>query len=97
VTGQETREDSTDKSKFKITDVLTTGNVSLGYEYGFLPFLVTVNPPQGNFKTQGNLGLQLMDLPFNARFYYSSLGTISGLNNHFTVNFDANKYLRDKK
>lgn len=84
-------QDSLSFSK-RISNVFPQGNISLGYDYGFLPFLVQNNPPIGNFKTNGGFQIQLKSLPFQASFYYSSLGTISGLNNHFTVRFDANKY-----
>lgn len=83
-------QDSTFVQKVKST--FPQGNISLGYDYGYLPFLVQNNPPIGNFKTDGNFQIQLKSLPFQGSFYYSSLGTISGLNNHFTIRFDAQKY-----
>lgn len=76
----------------KVSNVFPQGNVSIGYDYGYLPFLVQNNPPIGNFKTDGNFQIQLKTLPFQGSFYYSSLGTISGLNNHFTIRFDAQAY-----
>lgn len=78
--------------KQKVMKVFPQGNISVGYDYGFLPFLVQNNPPVGNFKTDGHFQIQLKSLPFQASYYYSSLGTISGLNNHFTIRFDAQKY-----
>lgn len=72
--------------------ILPQGNISIGYDYGYLPFLVQNNPPIGNFKTDGDFQIQLKSLPFQGSFYYSSLGTISGLNNHFTIRFDAQAY-----
>ncbi len=82
----------TTRSFKKLNTLLPQGNVSVGYDYGYLPFLVQNTPPIGNFKTDGNFQVQLKSLPFQASFYYSSMGTISGLNNHFTVRFDAQKY-----
>lgn len=76
----------------KVGQLLPHGNITAGYEYGYLPFLIQDNPPVGNFKTDGNFQIQVKSLPFQASFYYSSLGTISGLNNHFTIRFDAQKY-----
>lgn len=87
--GQQTKDRS-----FKVQSLLPHGNVGLGYEYGFLPFLINATPPKGNFKTDGTFGIQLKTLPFSGSFYYSSLGTISGLNNHFTVRFDAQEFQR---
>jgi len=93
------QKDTTNKSSLKETlkNLSPSGQVSVGYEYGFLPFLVSVTPPQGNFKTEGQVQLELLDLPFNSSFYYSTAGTISGLNNHFTINFDSERYIQKKK
>ncbi len=82
-----------------LQQVFYQGNVSAGYEYGLLPFLVNVNPPQGNFKTEGNIGMELKGVPLGVSYYYSSVGNISGLNNYFTVRFDAQRFqqnLREK-
>lgn len=81
----------------KFNSIVTNGEINVGGEHGFLPFLVAVNPPQTNFKTNGNVGLNVFKLLFNVSYHYSSLGSISGLNNHFTVDFDAQKFLQEKK
>jgi len=57
VTGQQDSVVATTESKWK--KHLPMGQISAGYEYGLLPFLVNVDPPQGNFKSQGNIGLDL--------------------------------------
>lgn len=47
----------------------------------------------------GNFDIQLKSIPLAGSFYYSNLGTITGLNNYFTIKFDAEKYkqqLKDK-
>lgn len=75
-----------------IQKVIPDGNIGVGYEYGFLPFLVGLNPPEGNFKTEGNFGIKLWKVPLRASFYYSNLGSISGLNNHFTIRFDESMF-----
>ncbi|MBL4702998.1 MAG: hypothetical protein JKY54_00630 [Flavobacteriales bacterium] len=72
------QEDSVVKPGPKWKKLLPTGNLSFGYDYGLLPFLGNVNPPQGNFKTQGNTSLELFGLPLNANYYYSSLANVSG-------------------
>ncbi len=87
----------TANDKIKKISLASEGQISLGYEYGFLPFLVSTSPPQQNFKTEGFLGVNVFSLPFKASYYYSSLGSISGLNNHFSFKFDAQQYLMDKK
>jgi hypothetical protein len=80
-----------------IKKTLPQGQITASYEYGLLPFLVQLNPPQGNFKTQGQFAIQAGSLPFNASFFYNSVGTISGLNNYFRVQFDAQRYQQQLK
>lgn len=89
------QQDSSKTNGPKWKEVMESGNISLGYEYGLLPFLVNVDPPQGNFKTQGNVALNVFKVPLNVNFYYSNLGTITGLNNYFTVRFDAQRFQRN--
>jgi hypothetical protein len=92
-----TQNDSTSKVTRFIHNTFPQGSITAGYDYGLLPFLVQVNPPQGNFKTQGQFTIQAKSLPFNASFFYSSVGTISGLNNYFRVQFDAQRYQQQLK
>lgn len=81
----------------KLTSFLTGGNIHLGSEYGVLPFLITNTPPQYNFVSDGYIGLQILELPFKASYRYSSLGSVSGINNHFTIDFDAQKFAQIQK
>jgi hypothetical protein len=90
--------DSVSKLTTFIKATFPQGSITAGYDYGLLPFLVQVNPPpQGNFKTHGNFTIQAKSLPFNASFFYSSVGTISGLNNYFRIQFDAQRYQQHLK
>jgi len=90
--------DSTEvKKESRLKKVFRTANMSFGYDYGLLPFLVDVNPPQGNFKMQGSAGIDIRAIPLNVNYYYSDLGTISGLNNYFTVRFDAQRFQQKLK
>lgn len=52
-----------------------------------------LSPPDQNIKSTGQLNFEVKRLPFNASYYYSSLGFLSGINNHFSVKFDVNTYL----
>ena len=74
-----------------------SGQLSVGYQYGLLPFLVSENPVQGNFKSEGRLGVTLFELPFDLSYYYSNLGTISGFNNHFTFRFNYQLFQQNLK
>lgn len=86
-----------ENNKSLLQKIHTSGNIQAGVEYGLLPFLVNLNPPQTNFTSQGSISFQALKLPFNLDYYYSSLGSISGLNNYVSFRFDANKYINDKK
>ena len=46
--------------------------------------------------TDGRLGLSVLNLPFNASYRYSTKGAISGINNHFTIDFDAGQFKQDQ-
>ena len=76
---------------------ITSGEVSVGYEYGFLPFSMLLSPPDNNTRSTGLFNFEVKKLPFNASYYYSSLGYLSGINNHFKVQFDVNTYLQHLK
>ena len=89
----------TSKVGFKkfVQSTLCSGQVSVGYDYGLLPFLVSENPIQGNFKTEGRLGITAFEFPFDLSYYYSNLGTISGFNNHFTFRFNYQLFQQNLK
>ncbi len=93
--GQEDSTSSKDRNFLKNT--FNRGQISVGYEYGLLPFLVSENPIQGNFKSEGKIGLNLFELPFDVSYYYSNLGTISGFNNHFTFRFNYQEFQQNLK
>lgn len=83
--------------KRKKTFQITSGNVSVGYEYGFLPFSMLLSPPDKNMRTTGLINFEVKKLPFNASYYYSSLGYLSGINNHFNIKFDVTTFLQNFK
>ncbi|MBV6485481.1 MAG: hypothetical protein KFKLKKLM_02051 [Flavobacteriales bacterium] len=83
--------------KRKKTFQITSGNVSVGYEYGFLPFSMLLSPPDKNMRTTGLINFEVKKLPFNASYYYSSLGYLSGINNHFNIKFDVTTFLQNLK
>lgn len=69
-----------------------TGTISVGYDYGVIPFASNLQVPMGYFKTEGNGSFRVLKLPFNASYFYSTLKNISGLNNYFRISYDAPKY-----
>ncbi|MBC7412329.1 MAG: hypothetical protein H7331_07735 [Bacteroidia bacterium] len=70
----------------------TKGNVSVGYDYGVIPFIVSSKTPAGFFKTDGNISFEAFKLPLIASFYYADVKNVSGLNNYFRLTFDENKF-----
>lgn len=71
---------------------LPSGLISLGYDYGYIPFAQNLRVPSGYFKTEGNFSFLLKELPFTATFFYTDLKNITGLNNYFRVSFDLQSY-----
>jgi hypothetical protein len=84
--------DSMKKTMFLHPLSKSPGTISVGYDYGIIPFASNIRYPMGYYKTEGNFGMDLLKLPFNANFYYSDMNSISGLNNYFRISFDAKKY-----
>jgi hypothetical protein len=75
------------------------GQMSLGYDYGVIPFLINSRTPKGLFVTEGHLNFNAFFIPLNAHFYYTDAKNISGLNNYFRISFDAQQFrqqLKDK-
>ena len=89
--------DSTNIFKKIEKSVKTSGNVSMGYDYGVVPFTTSTTMPLGFYKAEGNSKVQIMTLPFDVSFYFSDLQNISGLHNYFRMSFDSKKYQDDMK
>lgn len=78
--------------RHKPLSFLPSGQISLGYDYGYIPFAQNLRVPTGYFKTEGNFSFVLKELPFTANFFYTDLKNITGLNNYFRVSFDLQSY-----
>lgn len=68
------------------------GNISLGYEYGWLPFANTAAVPIGNYKTEGEIEFVAFNFPLRLNFFYSDIKYNTGINNHFKLSYDINAY-----
>lgn len=77
------------KTHKKIT-VKYNGNISLGYEYGLIPFLLNENLPAGYFKTEGNFSFSAFKIPLLVSYYYTDLKNVNGLNSYFRISLDVN-------
>lgn len=92
------RKDSTlNKSSIlkKIKNVFPTGSISLGYDYGFLPYTVNMPSPSQAIKTEGRFGVDVFNIPIDVTFFYSSQKNLIGLNNYFRISYNADRY-KDK-
>ncbi len=84
-----------DKGSFikkQIASAKTTGTLSLGYEYGILPFSAGDNYPSGGFKSEGKVSLMVLKLPLELMYSYTSIKNTIGLNNYFRISYDAERY-----
>ncbi len=79
----------------KLKTVFPTGNISLGYDYGFLPYTVDMPAPASAIKTEGRFGLDLFNIPLDVTFFYSTQKNLIGLNNYFRISYNADRY-KDK-
>lgn len=79
----------------KLKTAFPTGNLSLGYDYGFLPYTINMPSPASAIKTEGRIGLDLFNIPLDVTFFYSSQKNLIGLNNYFRISYNADRY-KDK-
>jgi hypothetical protein len=75
-----------------IKRIVPSGNISLGYDYGFLPYTTNMPSPSMAYKSEGKIDLNLFSLPINVSYFYSTQKNIVGLNNYFRVSYDAERY-----
>ncbi|MDF2450519.1 MAG: hypothetical protein K0S26_23 [Bacteroidota bacterium] len=78
--------------KARLKSVQPHGSISIGYEYGVLPFVSGDNYPSGGFKSEGNVSFLLMRLPLELTYYYTNVKNVIGLNNYFRLSYDADRY-----
>ncbi len=72
--------------------VIPLGTISVGYDYGFLPYTVNMPSPAQAFKTEGQIGLNLLNIPIDITYFYSSQKNLIGLNNYFRISYNADRY-----
>lgn len=79
----------------KLKNVFPTGSISLGYDYGFLPYTVNMPSPAQAIKTEGLFGVDIFNIPIDVTFFYSTQKNLVGLNNYFRISYNADRY-KDK-
>lgn len=78
--------------KNQVSSLKPLGSVSIGYEYGVLPFIVGGGFPAGGFSSQGNVSFLLLNIPLELTYHYTSIKNVIGLNNYFRISYDADRY-----
>jgi hypothetical protein len=68
------------------------GSISVGYEYGILPYAAAESYPTGGFKSEGRVSVLLLTLPVEITYRYSTVKSVIGINNYFRISYDANRY-----
>jgi len=76
----------------KIKNVFPHGTISIGQDYGFLPYTVNMPSPASAFKSEGRIGLNALNIPLEITWFYSSQKNLIGLNNYFRISYDADSY-----
>ena len=79
----------------KLKNIFPTGSISLGYDYGFLPYTVNMPSPAQAINTEGRFGVDVLHIPIDVTFFYSSQKNLIGLNNYFRISYNADRY-KDK-
>ena len=92
------------KLKTKIKDELIVkkkdftlhGALSNQFDYGVVPYYVAnATSPMGIFKSQGDLNFSLKKLPLIFNYFYSNPASLMGIQNYYTLKFDAEAYQKN--
>ena len=67
------------------------GQLDLGYEYGLLTGYIdpTSTAPLNVFNTRGDIAMDVLKLPFNVSYNYSTFKNPLGVNNYFRASLDT--------
>lgn len=76
----------------KLKQTFQSGNISLGYDYGFLPYTVNMPSPASAFKSEGLVGVNVLGLPIDVTWFYSSQKNLIGLSKYFRISYNADRY-----
>lgn len=76
----------------QLKKMIPSGTVSFGYDYGFLPYTVNTTAPSSAFKSEGQIALNVLNIPLEVTYFYTSQKNLIGLNNYFRISYDANRY-----
>ncbi len=93
------KNDSATEKKFhlkeKLKSIFPKGIISVGYDYGFLPYTVNTVPPASAFKTEGSVETDLLNIPIDISYFYTTQKNLIGLTNYFRISYNADRY-KDK-
>jgi len=72
--------------------IVETAQISIGYDYGFLPYTLNQSVPGNAFVTEGQIGINILNLPVDVSYFYTTQKNLIGLNNYFRISFNADRY-----
>lgn len=81
-----------DLKKYLTPSFKTKGTISLGYEYGWLPYATQEKIPAGNYRAEGEVEFSVFNMPLKLNFFYTNARYNSGISNHFRLSYDVNAY-----
>ena len=68
------------------------GTISVGYDYGFLPYTVNTSAPASAIKTEGLIEADIFNIPLDISYFYTTQKNLIGLNNYFRISYNADRY-----
>lgn len=78
--------------KKTVSKFIPKGTVSLGYDYGFLPYTVNMRSPASAIRTEGLIETDVLGIPLDVTFFYSTQKNLVGLNNYYRISYNADRY-----
>lgn len=79
----------------KIKTFFPKGTISVGYDYGFLPYTVNMPSPSSAIKTEGVIETDVFNIPIDVSYFYTTQKNLIGLTNYFRLSYNADRY-KDK-
>ncbi|MES2680886.1 MAG: hypothetical protein V4635_13425 [Bacteroidota bacterium] len=81
----------------KMKQFIPKGTISVAHDYGFLPYTVGDASPASAFRTEGLAETNILGIPFDVSYFYSSQKNLIGLNNYFRISYNADRYKENLK
>lgn len=76
----------------KFKNIVPAGTISVGYDYGFLPYTLNSPAPSTAFKAEGQIAFDILNIPVDVIYFYTDQKNLIGLKNYFRISFNADRY-----